>query len=182
MIEAGFFLLKISLLFCTLKTKSIFMRKFSLLALISILFVCGCSKDEVIDPAEQLQKEIALIEAYLAKHNLTATKTASGIHYIITKEGTGDYPTATSEVTVKYKGYLLDGTVFDQTTGTDTAKFKLNGVIPGWREAVPLLKKGGKGTFFIPSSLAYGALGTQDGTIKPNTVLIFDIELIDFTN
>ncbi len=79
---------------------------------------------------------------------------------------------------VKYKGYLTDGTVFDQTTGSLSATFSLSGLIEGWQEGIPLLKKGGKGTFFLPSALGYGPSGA--GSIPPNTVLIFEIELLDF--
>ena len=79
---------------------------------------------------------------------------------------------------MRYKGYLPDGTVFDQTPGTETATFPLAGLIRGWQEGIPLLKKGGKGTFFLPSVLGYGSSGS--GSIGPNEVLIFEIELVNF--
>ena len=139
------------------------------------LFSC---KDKTLTPEEQYYEDVKIIEQYLADNNLTADSTASGLRYIITKEGSGGHPNLQSTVTVKYKGYLTDGTVFDQTTGSETAKFPLSNLIPGWQECIPLLKKGGEGTFLLPSYLAYGPSGS--GSIPPNTVLIFDIVLVDF--
>lgn len=151
------------------------MRYFSLLLAVFGLSLFACNKDE---SEEQLREDIAQIEQYLKDKGLTAQSTASGLHYIITQEGTGPNPTIQSTVTVRYKGYFLDGSVFDQTQGTETTSFLLGGVIEGWQECVPLLKKGGKGTFWIPSALAYGPSGR--GSIPPNTPLIFDIELVSF--
>lgn len=139
------------------------------------LFSCS---DKTLSPEEQLQEDILIIEQYLKDNNLTATSTASGLHYFMTNEGAGGHPNLQSTVTVKYKGYLTDGTVFDQTTGNETIQFQLSGLISGWQEGIPLLKKGGKGTFLLPSALAYGPSGS--GSIPPNTVLIFDIELVNF--
>jgi len=104
--------------------------------------------------------------------------TASGLQYIVEKEGTGISPVATDEVTVHYTGKLLDGTVFDSSvTRGEPATFPLNRVIPGWTEGVQLMKEGGKYTFFIPSDLAYGPQGVPNA-IPPHSTLIFDVELI----
>ena len=141
---------------------------------------------DFIDKNAQKKKQAAidnaLILEYLKSNNLTAEVTESGIYYIIEKPGEGnDYPNNASKITAHYEGKLLDGTVFDSSIKRgDPLKFDLGRVIPGWQEAIPLLKKGGKGTFIIPSGLAYGPRGAG-GTIKPNSVLIFDVELIDFT-
>lgn len=151
------------------------MRYFSLLLAVFGLSLFACNKDE---SEEQLREDIAQIEQYLKDKGLTAQSTASGLRYIITKEGTGPNPTIQNTVTVRYKGYFLDGSVFDQTQGTETTSFLLGGVIEGWQECVPLLKAGGKGTFLLPSALAYGPSGA--GSIPPNTPLIFDIELVSF--
>lgn len=124
------------------------------------------------------KSDMEKIENYLADNNLTATSTPSGLYYIITEEGTGNHPTLQSTVTVKYKGTLLNGKVFDQTTGNNTATFPLEKLILGWQEGIPLLKKGGKGTFFCPSDLGYGS--RRVGDIPANSVLIFEIELVDF--
>lgn len=104
--------------------------------------------------------------------------TASGLQYIVEKEGTGAQPTAEDEVTVHYTGKLLDGTVFDSSVSRgEPATFPLNRVIPGWTEGVQLMKEGGKYTFFIPSDLAYGPQGVPNA-IPPHSTLIFDVELI----
>ncbi len=153
------------------------MRYLLSIATLSMLALFSC-KDDTLTPEEQLQEDIRIIRQYLTDNNLTADSTASGLHYIITQAGFGDHPDQQDSVTVKYKGYLLDGSVFDQTDDGETAKFALSGLITGWQEGIPLLKKGGKGTFFLPSALGYGPYGS--GPIPPNTVLIFDIELVDF--
>lgn len=153
------------------------MRYFTLFVALTGLCLFSC-KDKTLTPEEQLIEDISNIKQYLSDHNLNADSTASGIYYVITQEGSGDHPNLQSTVTVKYKGNLLDGTVFDQTVGAETATFQLTGLIAGWQQAIPLLKKGGKGTFLIPSYLCYGPSGV--GPIPPNSPLAFDIELVDF--
>ena len=104
--------------------------------------------------------------------------TASGLQYQILTEGKGTAPVATDNVTVKYKGTLLDGTEFDSTEKHGgSATFPLNRVIKGWTEGVQLMKPGAKYRFFIPSNLAYGEEGAGR-VIPPNAALIFEIELI----
>ena len=112
------------------------------------------------------------------KKNENVKVTASGLQYVVDKEGTGEQPTATDEVTVHYTGKLLDGTVFDSSVSRgEPATFPLNRVIPGWTEGVRLMKEGAKYTFFIPSDLAYGPQGVPNA-IPPHSTLIFDVELI----
>ncbi|MCI5626012.1 MAG: FKBP-type peptidyl-prolyl cis-trans isomerase [Porphyromonadaceae bacterium] len=104
--------------------------------------------------------------------------TATGLQYMVEKEGTGASPAATDEVTVHYTGRLLDGTVFDSSVSRgEPATFPLNRVIPGWTEGLQLMKEGGKTVFFIPSELAYGAQGVPNA-IPPHSTLIFEVELI----
>lgn len=104
--------------------------------------------------------------------------TASGLQYVVVKEGTGAQPTAEDEVTVHYTGKLVSGQVFDSSVNRgEPATFPLNRVIPGWTEGVQLMKEGAKYTFFIPSDLAYGPQGVP-GAIPPHSTLIFDVELI----
>lgn len=105
--------------------------------------------------------------------------TASGLQYLVTKEGTGKPPAADSMVKVHYTGKLVDGTVFDSSVERgEPIEFPLNQVIPGWTEGLQLMKEGGKATFYIPSQLGYGQQGVP-GTIPPNSTLIFDVELIE---
>ena len=133
---------------------------------------------ELIDvQPDLLTYETLLFEEYLAANNLTAQTTASGLQYVVEEPGSGGNPTAGSLVQVNYKGYFLDGEVFDQTNGTPLT-ISLGSVIPGWTEGIPLFQKGGKGVLLIPSNLAYGANGS--GSIRANTPILFDIELIDF--
>lgn len=104
--------------------------------------------------------------------------TASGLQYIVEKEGNGAQPAATDEVTVHYTGKLLNGQVFDSSVQRgEPATFPLNHVIPGWTEGVQLMKEGAKYTFFIPSGLAYGPQGVPNA-IPPHSTLIFEVELI----
>ncbi len=140
---------------------------------ILIILISACKKEE-----SQADKDDAIIQQYLSDNNIEATKDASGLYYVITEEGTGDHPDINSEVTVRYKGYLTDGTVFDQTSGSSTATFPLSGLIRGWQIGIPKLKQGGKGTFFVPSTLGYGSQAVSG--IPANSVLIFDIELVSF--
>ena len=104
-----------------------------------------------------------------------ATKTNSGLYYVINNEGTGKKPTSTSNVTVAYKGYLLDGTVFDQSSANGIS-FGLNRVIAGWTEGIQLFKEGGEGVLLIPSNLGYGPY--SQGAIPGWAVLVFDVKLI----
>ena len=151
------------------------MRNLLFLLLSLSFFSC----DKGLTDEQQLQADIDDIKDYLADHNLTAQSTASGLHYIITTEGSGGHPTINSKVTVNYVGKLLKNEkVFDQTTGTPVS-FNLKNLIKGWQEGIPLLQKSGKGTFFIPSALGYGPEGAGSD-IPPNAPLIFEIELVDF--
>jgi FKBP-type peptidyl-prolyl cis-trans isomerase FklB len=104
--------------------------------------------------------------------------TASGLQYKVIKDGTGKTPKATDEVTTHYRGTLIDGTVFDSSYDRkEPTSFPVNGVIPGWTEALQLMKEGAKWQLFIPSELAYGERGAG-AKIGPNATLIFDIELL----
>lgn len=106
--------------------------------------------------------------------------TISGLQYEVVTEGTGDLPTPTSQVTVHYHGTLIDGTVFDSSVERgQPATFGVNQVIPGWTEALQLMKKGSKYRLYIPQNLAYGANPHPGGAIQPYMALIFDVELLE---
>lgn len=142
--------------------------------LLAITFFISCSKDieTVTDYTAKNEQEI---KDYLAKNNLTAQRTDSGLYYIINEPGTGTKPTATSNVTVAYKGYFTNGNVFDQSKA-EGISFGLNQVIKGWTEGIPYFKTGGSGVLLIPSHLGYGS--SNYGPIPGGSVLIFDVKLI----
>jgi FKBP-type peptidyl-prolyl cis-trans isomerase FklB len=119
-------------------------------------------------------------EAFLAENKAKegVTVLPSGLQYKVTKAGTGKKPKATDTVTVHYRGTLIDGTEFDSSYRRgQPVSFPVNGVIPGWTEALQLMEEGAKWQVFIPSKLAYGDRGAGP-QIGPNATLIFEIELI----
>jgi FKBP-type peptidyl-prolyl cis-trans isomerase FklB len=102
----------------------------------------------------------------------------SGLQYKVIEEGTGKSPEPGDQVTVHYRGTLVDGTEFDSSYERgEPVTFPVGGVIPGWTEALQLMKEGAKWQLFIPPSLAYGEKGAGQ-VIGPNSTLIFDVELI----
>jgi FKBP-type peptidyl-prolyl cis-trans isomerase FkpA/FKBP-type peptidyl-prolyl cis-trans isomerase FklB len=110
-----------------------------------------------------------------AKEGVVTTET--GLQYKVITQGEGDMPGATDNVTVHYRGTLIDGTEFDSSySRNEPATFPVNAVIPGWTEALQLMPVGAKWELTIPSSLAYGPAAT--GTIGPDSVLLFEVELL----
>jgi len=102
----------------------------------------------------------------------------SGLQYKVLTKGTGESPKADSMVEVHYKGTLMDGTVFDSSYDRgEPAQFPVNKVIKGWTEALQLMKVGSKWQIVIPANLAYGEQGAPP-MIPPNSVLVFDVELL----
>ena len=148
------------------------MKNYAILFLL-IVFVLGCEKEKT-----QAEKDDEIIREYLAEHNLEAIAHSSGLYYAIEEEGTGGHPILSSLIEVKYKGFLTNNVVFDETASSRTYINRLSALISGWQIGIPLLQKGGKGTFYIPSELGYGS--SSAGSIPPNSVLIFEIELIGF--
>lgn len=105
-------------------------------------------------------------------------ETESGLQYIIVEPGNDNHPGPASQVSVRYKGALTDGTVFDEVEeGAEPIVLGLDRVIPGWTEGIQLIGEGGKIKLFIPSRLGYGERGA--GSIAPNSTLIFDVELVE---
>ena len=125
-----------------------------------------------IDLGDQLA-----IRQFATANSLTTQVTSSGLHFIIDAVGNGTQPAASNRVRVNYVGTLLNGTQFD---AGNSVTFSLNGVIAGWQEGIPLLSVGGSGRLIVPSSLAYGPTG--QGSIPANTVLIFDIDLLEIVS
>ncbi len=129
----------------------------------------------------QKQKdEPKIVADFVAKNFPTATKTASGISYVITKEGTGATIKTGDNVLINYTGKFFNGKTFDSSVGREPIEFLAGTgrVIKGWDEILLLMKKGEKRTVVIPSELGYGSQGSQ-GAIEPYTPLMFDMEVVD---
>lgn len=102
----------------------------------------------------------------------------SGLLYEVLKEGTGPQPTLDDIVVAHYVGRHVDGSQFDGTDPAgEPARFPLRGVVPGWQEALPLMKAGSKWRIHLPAGLGYGEEGSPPA-IEPNEVLVFEIELV----
>jgi FKBP-type peptidyl-prolyl cis-trans isomerase len=130
-----------------------------------------------IKEKENLAKEQAFFTENAKKASVKSTE--EGLQYEVLVEGTGEKPTRENEVTVHYTGTLLDGKKFDSSLDrNEPLKMKLDRVIEGWKIGVPLMSKGAKYRFYVPSKLGYGSQNM--GAIPPNSILIFDIELLDF--
>ena len=128
--------------------------------------------------AEEKAKQKALLDKIASGYD----ETASGLRYQILQKGEGKKATKGAEVSVHYKGQLLDGTVFDSSYKRKQPidfNVGVGQVIAGWDEGIQLLQVGDKARFIIPSNLAYGAAGAG-GVIPPNATLIFDVELVSF--
>lgn len=136
-----------------------------------LIFEITVFSDEMI-----AEKNDAEIVAYIEAEGLNATKTESGLYYIIDEEGTGEFPNGTSNVRVSYKGYFLNGYVFDESSVSGVS-FGLDGVIAGWTEGLTYFKPGGEGKLIIPAHLGYGSYN-YNNTIPGGSVLVFDVKLI----
>lgn len=150
-------------------TKKLIFYFLSITSMLIIMSACG--KD---DPDKIFEKDKEKIIKYLRENDIDAVEHESGIFYLITREGTGSHPTINSVVTLSYKGYLLDGKVFDSGIYYNT----LRSAVRGWQIGIPLFKRGGEGKLFIPSGLGYGEW--PRGNIPGNSVLIYEVEIIDF--
>ena len=129
----------------------------------------------------QIEKNKKEGDAYLAENAKKpgVTVTDSGLQYEVIKAGDGASPKETDVVTTHYHGTLVDGTVFDSSVERkQPAQFPVNRVIPGWTEALQMMKVGDKWRLVIPSELAYGMNPRPGGPIGPNAVLIFEVELL----
>ncbi|MEO1434765.1 MAG: FKBP-type peptidyl-prolyl cis-trans isomerase [Bacteroidota bacterium] len=161
------------------------MKQLSFLAACLLIICSACDSGPKYTPlftgdSQQAIDDAAII-AHLKENGVDAQHTESGIYYTIETEGDGNHPAATDVVTCHYTGTLIStGDKFDSSydRGQPT-EFPLTGVIKGWQEGIPLLSKGGKGTLYIPSGLAYGARAIG-GVIPANSVLKFEVELVDF--
>jgi len=162
------------------------MRKIVLWILLAGMFIASsclkgksdnsntCSYDPCNTKAPDSQ--VVKLAKYLSDSNITAQKHCSGLYYTIISEGTGSAPTPCSAVAVNYTGTYTSGQQFDKSTAP--AVFSLLSVIQGWTNGVPLIKKGGKIKLYVPPALGYG--NNDYNGIPGNSILVFDIELLDF--
>ncbi|HUH75589.1 MAG TPA: FKBP-type peptidyl-prolyl cis-trans isomerase [Chitinophagales bacterium] len=130
---------------------------------------------------QQSKIDKAIIEKYVADQNLKVTYLPSGLAYYMTEEGSGDLIQPGNTAVVHYTGKLLDDTKFDSSKDRNQpfpVQVGANRVIQGWEQGLQVFKAGGKGTLIIPSTLAYGDRGAG-GIIQPNSVLLFDIEVLE---
>ncbi len=124
-----------------------------------------------------LEEGNAFLEENRSRSEIKTTE--SGLQYEVLEEGDGPMPAATDRVRVHYHGTLIDGTVFDSSVERgEPAVFGVNQVIPGWTEALQLMPVGSKWKIYLPADLAYGENGAG-GQIGPNSVLIFEVELLE---
>lgn len=154
------------------------MKKYLFLLLVIVTGLSACKKDSTdnFDSIAQSRKDDAALNAYFTANHISPVKDPSGLYYTIDTAGTGDYPSASSTVTVSYVGKLLNGNVFDHS---DSYTASLNtGVIVGWSIGVPRINVGGTITLYIPSAMAYG--NVANGDIPINSPLIFTIKLFGF--
>lgn len=120
--------------------------------------------------------EKAVADAKAADPSIKTSE--SGLSYKVITPGEGEKVAPNSTVKVIYTGTLVDGTVFDSSNG-EPAEFNVNGVVPGFKEGLQLLAKGGKARLYVPGNLAYGVKGIPQAGIGPNAMLVFDIEVVD---
>lgn len=137
------------------------------------------------ESASKKVEEEKIIAKYIADKKLNTVKSANGVYVVIEKEGEGAKPDSGKKVMVMYKGYTLDGKVFDKNVEADATHkdpipvvIGAHTVIPGWEEGLKYFAKGSKGKLIIPFSLGYGAQGSPP-VIPPYATLVFDIEVVD---
>ena len=132
-------------------------------------FSTSCQKD-------QNKEDREIIENYISEHKLNAVEYENtGLFYVIEKAGGSQHPTKYSEITINYKGYLTNGSVFDSNKNII---LDLNRLIVGWQLGIPLIGESGTIKLLIPSAMAYGTISKPN--IPANSVLIFDIDLLLF--
>lgn len=155
------------------------MKQIFLLLGFATLTLLSCGEDVIDQPAV----DRSIILDYIEANSLNAIEDPSGLYYTVDVAGTEDKPTLSDSVKVRYTGYLTNGSIFDSSnrTGNEperTVTFLLNDLITGWKIGIPKFGVGGSGLLVIPSALGYG--GYVLPGIPANSVLIFEMELVDF--
>jgi FKBP-type peptidyl-prolyl cis-trans isomerase FkpA len=153
--------------------------------LLSVTLWLGCTKKADTDNVScnyQVQgsapaSEIDALTQYILKDSIDAIQDKRGFYYKIDTTGSSDKPNLCSNVQVNYVGTLTSGKIFDQA---QNVQFNMNGLILGWQAGIPLIGKGGKVTLYLPPSFGYGS--NELNGIPANSILIFSIDLINFSN
>lgn len=148
---------------------------------LAILSVVGCTKTQSGCTEQNPSVEDPAMLKFIDSIGMKATKVTGGMYYEILNPGSGTTPKQTSIIYCTYKGTLLNGTVFDSQSNAGQTGFQLNGLIEGWKVALPYIGKGGRIRLVVPSAMAYGCEG-GGATIPPNTPLFFDLTLVEFYN
>jgi len=164
------------------------MKQLLILLIVAPLMFISCKKEDKCPYSESgvtaTAAERTYLLDYVTANNISAVEHTSGVFYSINTAGAGESPTVCSNVTVRYTGSLIPGgTVFDTNAGTSGSNFTLGQLIGGWQKVLPLIKRGGSITLYIPPSLGYGQQNVRDQTgnviIPGNSYLKFNIELIN---
>jgi FKBP-type peptidyl-prolyl cis-trans isomerase FkpA len=160
------------------------MRKSVLLLVCAVVVLSGlrCFKSNNTAPCapKPVADDEPAILAYLAANSITGyAKLSSGMYYKIDSMGSGASPNTSSKVYVTYTGKFTDNSTFDSVSDASKTGWTLGTLIQGWQIGLPLISKGGRIRLFIPSALGYGCQAT--GPIPANSVLVFDIVLVDFS-
>lgn len=158
------------------------MKKYILILIAITLFFTACEKSKDIEalpsPSIQLEKDVNIIDKFIADNNLSVTNlSGTGIYYHIYESGDLTIrPNPSSTITARYTGRLLDGSTF---TYQESAKFELRYALPGFQLGLPLVGKGGKIRLILPSGYAYDRQGFNNKLVAPNQVVDYEIELLD---
>jgi len=154
--------------------------KFYLIAAAWLPLFSGCFKSSSTAPcvSNTVAQDEPAILSYLNSNNITGyVKDPSGLYYKIETQGSGVSPTISSTVYVRYNGTFTDKVSFDSLADETKSGWVLGTLVKGWQIGLPLIQKGGRIMMVIPSSLGYGC--TKTGSIPGNSILVFDIQLID---
>jgi len=154
------------------------MRRLPILTLAAAALVLSAQAGRSDPVAPSSQANAAYMAGNAKKPGVVALP---GIQYEVLQKGDGPQPTRHDCVTVNYKGWLIDGKVFDQTQPGKPAVFPAGQLIPGWVVALQLMHVGDKWQIVVPSEMAYGAKGVGDGLIPPDQTLVFEVELLKIT-
>jgi FKBP-type peptidyl-prolyl cis-trans isomerase len=151
----------------------------SLLVFSLLVLMSACSENK---PAQTLQLHKAAGEAFLRENGQRpgVVTLSSGLQYEILRESTGPTPLLSDNITVHYHGTHIDGTVFDSSVERNKPlTAPVNAMVPGWQEALQRMPLGAKWKIYVPPHLAYGEKGVS-GRIPPHSVLVFELELLNF--